>query len=213
MAFSIKQVKAKLQEFGVATENLDTAAEYFCSAHKTDLDSVIEQRDTYKKDADKLPGLQAELDKLKNAPDDGFKAKYDKEHADFEKFRKEVQDKETLAAKRTAFTALCKDAGLNEKGVEKATKYADWDSIELDDSGKIKNAAAHVKSVKEEWSEHVVVTNTKGANTPNPPTNTGGNILTRAEIYKKDDNGRFIMDASHRQKALGDLIAAEQQKG
>ena len=58
MAFSIKQVKAKLQEYGVPAENLDSAAEYFCSAHKTDLDAIKEQRDTYKADAETLATVQ-----------------------------------------------------------------------------------------------------------------------------------------------------------
>lgn len=208
MAFSIKQVKAKLQEYGVPAENLDTAAEYFCAAHKTDLDSVIEQRDAYKADAEKLPGVQAELDKLKNAPDDGFKAKYEKEHEDFEAFKTATAAEKALAAKKTAYEEVCKDAGLNEKGVSKAMKYADWDAIELDDKGKIKNAATHIKDLKEEWAEHVTQEITRGQKTPNPPSN-GGTKLTIDDIYKTDDNGRFVMDAQERQAALAEIMGAE----
>jgi 16S rRNA C967 or C1407 C5-methylase (RsmB/RsmF family) len=214
MAFSIKQVKAKLQEYGVPAEQLDTAAEYFCSAHKTDLDSVIEQRDAYKRDADKLPGVQAELDKLKNAPDDGFKAKYEREHQAFEDYKKETEAKETLAAKKAAYTEICKDAGLNDKGIAKAIKYADWDSVELGDDGKIADAKTHIKNLKEEWAEHVVQTNTRGTNTPNPPTNNAGSgAMTREQIYERDESGRFKLDAIQRQQALSQLIAQEAQKG
>lgn len=198
MAFSIKQVKAKLQEYGVPAEQLDTAAEYFCSAHKTDLDSVIEQRDAYRKDAEKLPGVQAELDKLKNAPDDGYKARYEKEHQDFEAYKKEAEAKETLAAKKAAYQEVCKDAGLNDKGIAKAIKYADWNSVELDDDGKIKDAKTHIKNLKEEWSEHIITDQARGANTPNPPTNSGGKTYkTKEEIYA-------IRDAAERQKAILD---------
>ena len=214
MAFTIKQVKAKLQEFGVPAENLDHAAEYFCSTHKTDLDSIIEQRDTYKKDADRLPGVQAELDKLKNAPDDGFKAKYEREHQAFEDYKKETEAKETLAAKKAAYTEICKDAGLNDKGIAKAIKYADWDSVELGDDGKVVDAKTHIKNLKEEWAEHVTTSSVSGTKTPNPPSSNGGSgTMTREQIYEKDESGRFKLDATQRQQALSQLMAQEAQKG
>lgn len=78
MAFSIKQTKAKLQEYGVPAENLDAAAEYFCAAHKTDIDAIKEERDELKKAAEKVPGLEAELKDLKSQGDkDKWKVKYD----------------------------------------------------------------------------------------------------------------------------------------
>lgn len=212
MAFSIKQVKAKLQEYGIPAENLDTAAEYFCSAHKTDLDSVIEQRDAYKADADKLPGVQAELDRLKAQPDDGFKAKYEQEHADFEAFKTATEAEKTLAAKKAAYEEVCKDAGLNDKGVAKAIKYADWNAVELGDDGKIKDAKTHIKNLKEEWAEHVVTTKTNGVESGGlPPRSSGAGLKSREEIYKTDENGRFVLDAGERQAALSALIASEQK--
>lgn len=213
MAFSIKQVKAKLQEFGVSAENLDAAAEYFCAAHKTDLDAIKEERDSFRKDAETLVSVQKELDTLKAQPSDGYKEKYEKEHKAFEDFKTATENEKTMAAKKAAYTDICKDAGLSEKGIAKAVKYAEWDKIELDDDGKIKDAKAQIKSIKEEWAEHIVSTNTKGADTPTPPGNNGGSIKSREEIYKRDDNGRFVMDATQRQAALAQLNAAEQQKG
>lgn len=173
MAFSVKQVKAKLQEYGVPAESLDAAAEYFCSAHKTELDSVIEQRDAFKADAEKLPGVQAKLDALKNQPDDGYKAKYEKERDDFRAYKDEVEAEKTLAAKKAAYEEVCRDAGLNEKGVAKALKYADWNAVELDEAGKVKGARDHIKALKEEWAEHVTTETTQGAQTANPPANNG----------------------------------------
>lgn len=200
MAFSVKQVKAKLQEFGVPAENLDSAAEYFCSAHKTDLDAIKEERDTYKADAAKLPAVQAELDKLKNQPDDGFKAKYEKERDDFEAYKADVEAKATLAAKKTAYTEVCKDAGLNEKGIAKALKYADWDAIELDEAGKVKGAKDHIKALKEEWSEHITTESQRGANTANPPSGKGsGRAMTKDEIMA-------IRDPIQRQNAIAENL-------
>jgi len=208
MAFSVKQVKAKLQEYGVPTEQLDAAAEYFCAAHKTDLDAIKEERDTYKKDAETLASVQKELNDLKNQPADGYKDKYDKLKKDFDEYKSGVESEKALAAKKEAYTEVCKDAGLNEKGIAKALKYADWNKVELDDAGKVKDAKAHIKELKEEWAEHVVNTNTKGADTANPPANNGTR-MTREEIYKKDDKGHYLLDATARQAELAKLMNNE----
>ena len=68
---------------------------------------------------------------------------------------------------------MAKDAGLTEAGIAKAAKYQDYSKIELDDKGEIKDAKDLMKSIKEEWPEHVAKKETKGAETPNPPE--GGN--------------------------------------
>lgn len=198
MAFSVKQVKAKLQEYGVPAEQLDAAAEYFCRAHATDLDAIKEERDALKHDAETLATVQKELDALKAQPDDGYKDKYTKIKAEYDKFKADTEAAAALEAKKAAYTEVCKDAGLNEKGVAKALKYADWDAVELDDAGKVKDAKNHIKALKEEWAEHVVTTTTTGANTPNPPANNGGSSKTKDEIMSiKDDHERQVAIAEN----------------
>ena len=120
----------------------------------------------------------------------------------FDDYKAEVAAKETKAAKEAAYRAILKDANLSEKGIEKAIKYAEWDKIELEADGKLKGASDHIKAVKEEWAEYVTTTTTTGAKTSNPPANSGGAKLTKEDIYKKDERGRYVMSASERQKAL-----------
>ena len=120
----------------------------------------------------------------------------------FDDYKAEVSAKETKAKKEAAYRAILKDANLSEKGIEKAIKYAEWDKIELEADGKLKGASDHIKAVKEEWSEYVTTTTTTGAKTSNPPANSGGAKLTKEDIYKKDERGRYVMSASERQKAL-----------
>ena len=97
-----------------------------------------------------------------------------------------------------------KDANLSEKGIEKAIKYADWDKIELDTDGKLKGANDHIKAVRDEWAEYVTTTTTTGAKTYTPPANNGGAKLTKAEIYAKDEHGRYKLSTAERQKALAE---------
>ena len=124
--------------------------------------------------------------------------------ADVDKYKAEVAAKETKAAKESAYRAILKDANLSEKGIEKAVKYADWDKIELDADGKLKGANDHIKAVREEWAEYVTTTTTTGAKTSTPPANNGGAKLTKAEIYAKDEHGKYKLSTAERQKALAE---------
>ena len=101
----------------------------------------------------------------------------------FEDYKAEVAAKETKAAKEAAYRAILKDANLSEKGIEKAIKYAEWDKIELEADGKLKDANDHIKAVREEWAEYVTTTTTAGAKTSTPPANNGGKTgKTKEEI-------------------------------
>lgn len=122
----------------------------------------------------------------------------------FDDYKAEVAAKETKAAKKAAYRHILEDANLSAKGIEKVEKYTDYDAIELDADGKVKNANDHIKAVKEEWAEYVTTTTTTGAKTSTPPANNGGAKMTKEDIYKKDERGRYVLSASERQKALAE---------
>ena len=208
MAFSIKQVKAKLQEYGVPAENLDSAAEYFCSAHKTDLDAIKEQRDTYKADAETLAAVQKELNDLRAAQPDGWKDKHDALKKEFEDYKKGVTAKEAKAAKEAAARVYYESKGITGKSLDIAMRGsgAEIAALELGEDGKIKDAAALEARVKGDFSGLVSTTTTTGANTANPPAVSGGK-KSMDEIYKKDDKGRYVYSAAERQQALAESMA------
>ena len=196
MSLTRKMLKA----MGIEEEKIDQIIE----AHSETVDSLKADRDTYKEDAEKLKDVQKELDDLKAKGDDGWKEKHDRLKDEFDKYKTDVQAKETKAAKEAAYRAILKDANLSEKGIEKAVKYADWDKIELDADGKLKGANDHIKAVRDEWAEYVTTTTTTGAKTSTPPVNNGGAKLTKAEIYAKDEHGRYKLSTAERQKALAE---------
>ena len=196
MALSRKLLKG----MGLTDEQVDTIIE----AHTDTVDGLKADVSKYKTDAEKLSDVQKELDELKAKGDDGWKEKYDNLKGEFDQYKNDVQEKETKAAKEAAYRAILKDANLSEKGVEKAIKYADWDKIELDTDGKLKGANDHIKAVREEWAEYVTTTTTTGAKTSTPPANNGGAKLTKAEIYAKDEHGRYKLSTAERQKALAE---------
>lgn len=177
-----------------------------CDLHTSSMDGMP---DTIKELKSKLKATERERDEAKaKAPVDGEetvkKAEYDKLKGEFDTYKKDVQAKETQSAKEKAYRAILKDANLSEKGIEKAIKYAEWDKIELEADGKLKGASDHIKAVKEEWAEYVTTTTTTGAQTANPPANNGGTKLTKAEIYARDEHGRYKLSTAERQKALAE---------
>lgn len=196
MSLTRKMLKA----MGIEEEKIDQIIE----AHSETVDSLKADRGSYKEDAEKLKAVQKELDDLKAKGDDGWKEKHDKLKGEFDKYKTDVQAKETKAAKEAAYRAILKDANLSEKGIEKAVKYADWDKIELGEDGKLKGANDHIKAVREEWAEYVTTTTTTGAKTSTPPVNNGGAKLTKAEIYARDEHGRYKLSTAERQKALAE---------
>lgn len=183
------------------------------TAHTETVDGLKDQIATLKGDAEKLPTVQKELDELKAAAEkDGkssWKVKYDALKEDFETYKTEQTAKETRAAKETAYRALLKQAGVSEKRIDAVLKVTDLEGVELDDDGAIKGADKHLENIKAEWADFIPTTSTVGASTANPPSNTGGALKSRDEIYARDDKGHFKLDAAQRQEALSKLIVSE----
>ena len=196
MSLTRKMLKA----MGIEEEKIDQIIE----AHTDTVEGLKSDLSKYKTDAEKLSDVQKELDELKAKGDDGWKEKHDKLKGEFDAYKKDVEAKETHNKKVEAYKAILKDANLSEKGIEKAVKYADWDKIELDADGKLKGANDHIKAVRDEWAEYVTTTTTTGAKTSMPPANNGGAKLTKAEIYAKDEHGRYKLSTAERQKALAE---------
>jgi hypothetical protein len=180
-----------LKGMGLNDEQVDTIIE----AHMDTVDGLKADVSKYKGDAEKLPGVQKELDELKAAGDGGYKEKYEKEHEAFEDFKKAQKGKETREAKEKAYRALLKTVGVSEKRIDSIVKVADFDSFSLEDTGKIKDEDKMMEAVKTEWADFIVQTQTTGAATPTPPSNGGGGVKTRDEIMQ-------ITDRQQRREAI-----------
>ena len=170
MAFTRATIRNLAKESGVEIpKELEDA---LVSEHLNARNAYAEEQ--VKAELEKQPATKAE-----NVKDsDEYKAL----KADFDKYKAEVTEKETKAAKEVAYRAILKDANLSEKGIEKAVKYADWDKIELDADGKLKGANDHIKDAREEWAEYVTTTTTTGAKTSTPPANNHAKNYTTADI-------------------------------
>ena len=188
-----------LKGMGLTDEQMDTIIE----AHTDTVDGLKADLAKYKTDAEQLPKVQRELDTLKAAGDGGYQEKYEKVKKDFDDYKAEVSTKETKAAKEKAVRAYYESKGITGKSLDIAIRGsgAEIDALELD-GDKIKDASALDDLVKGTFSGLVSTTETRGAQTSNPPANNNGGAMTKADIYKKDDHGRYMLSAAERQKAL-----------
>lgn len=188
-----------LKGMGLTDEQVDTIIE----AHTDTVDGLKNDIARYKADAEKLPGVQRELDTLKAAGDGGWQEKYNNVKTDFDNYKADVTARETKAAKERAAKAYYENKGITGKSLDIALRGSaqEIDALELDGEN-IKDTSALDELIAGTFSTLVSTTETRGAQTATPPANNQGGHMTKADIYKKDDNGRYIMSASERQKAL-----------
>lgn len=206
MALTRKSLKA----MGLTDEQVDSIVEM----HTETVDGLKEKLKTAEEKAEKLDGVQKELDGLKAKGGDDYKAKYEAEKKAFADYKADQTAKETKAAKEKAARAYFEAKNITGNNLAIALRGAkdEISGIELDDKGGIKDSKALDALVDGEFASLVVKSSARGAATATPPgSKSSGAPMTRAEVYAKDDKGRFKLDASQRQEALAKIIQNEQK--
>ena len=166
-------------------------------------DELSKAKETSTADSGRLKDVQKELDDLKAQVEADNKARegkdYDALKQEYENYKAEVQEKAVRSAKEKAFRDLLSDMKVSDKGTSMILKYMGVSGIELDEEGKLKDAAALRKTVKDDWSDYIPKVETKGAETQNPPTDGKGGAgkMTIEDIMK-------ITDRKERQKAIAE---------
>lgn len=197
MAMTRKSLKA----MGLTDEQIDSIIEM----HTETVDGLKEKLKAAEDKASKLDDVQKELDGLKANSGDDYKAKYEAEKKAFADYKADQMAKETKAAKEAAVKAYFEGKNITGANLAIAMRGArdEIAGIELDGTS-IKDTTALDALVSGEYSGLVVTTTRQGAATATPPANNGGSKLTRADIYAKDEHGRYKLSASERQKALAE---------
>lgn len=188
-----------LAAMGIEADKIDQIMEMHTEVAdriKAELDAEKANAKKYKADSDRLADVERELSELKGkaGEPDAYKEKYEKLKKDFDTYKGEITAKETKEAKTKAYRDLLKGIGVSEKRLDAVLRIADLDSFELED-GKIKDVDELKKKAKEEWSDYIVSESAQGAKTPTPPSNVGGNKMTKEQILN-------IKDAEARQQAM-----------
>lgn len=165
--------RAMLKGMGLTDEQVSAIIE----EHTSVTDALKEQRDEYKKDAEKLPKVQKELDDLKESVDnndsDEWKQKYEDEHQKFEDYKTDIQTKETKSQIRSAYKKLLTECNVGDKHIDSILRVTEFDKMKLDKDGTLENADSLKEKIAEEWSGFISTKETKGADVDNPPKKDG----------------------------------------
>lgn len=195
MSLKREEIRSILEDESLA---IDKRIDKIIDGHLDTVNGLKADVLRYKADAEKVPGLQRELDTLKNGEDGKtWKQKYEEEHSAFES-HKETQSKEkTRAAKEAAYRAQLSAAGIDDKRIGTIIKASGdtIEALELNDDGTVKNADQLAESIKTEWGDLITTTVVTGVNTP-----AGGSGKSGGDV----DLGTLSME---------DYIAARKKKG
>lgn len=197
MALTRKSLKA----MGLTDEQIESVIDMH-SETVNDLKDKIGDADALRTENAELKAAaekyKTELEEAKKTIADGEKYKndYDTLKAEYDGYKADIETKAAKAESDRAFTAWLKEQGYSEKGAAKIVKYGGF-TPEFNKDGTIKNADKLSESVNAEWSEYKASEKTEGARTETPPTNTGGNTITREDILK-------IPNTAERQKAIAE---------
>lgn len=174
--------RTMLKGMGLTEEQIGSIIE----EHTNVTSSLKTERDKYKEDADKLPAVQKELDKLKaDTSASDWEEKYNTEHKAFEEYKEDITAKEKSAQLKSAYRKMLAECNINEKHLDAILKVTDFSQMKLNENGEFDNAEDLKKAITTDWSEFIPTMGTKGADVDNPPEgdhHEDGNIGRAAEL-------------------------------
>ena len=192
--------RSMLKGMGLTEEQVSAIID----AHAETVDGLKKERDAYKADADKYASTKRELEELRSGTDD-WKGKYESEHKAYEDFKKGVTEKERENAVREAYKKLLLAEHVGEKHVDSILRVTDLSKMKVAEDGTLEGQDKLVETIKSDWSGFIQTRSEKGADVETPPKSSSSKP-TRAEIYKKDDHGRYVHDSVTRQQMLAESM-------
>lgn len=185
--------RAMLKGMGLTEEQVSAIIE----EHTTVTNALIKQRDDFKEDAEKLPGVQKQLDDLQkdfdklkeDSEDNEWEKKYNKEHEDFEAYKTEIAGKEQTAKVTEAYKKLLAECKVGDKHVDSILKVTDFNSMKLKEDGTLDDVDALKEKIVADYSGFISSEGTKGADVETPPAGAGnpgsGSTNRAAELAAK----------------------------
>ena len=192
MALTKAQVREILSAAGVTSENMSEAVDKIIDGHVTSVNALREDIAKYKADAEKLTTVQKELDDMKANTNDSWKEKHDKLKDEFDKYKGDIEAKETKAKVNNAVRSYLESKSITGDNLDLAMMACESiiASAELD-GDKLKDTTALDTLVGSKFKRLVTHTETKGANTANPPANNGNSGVTKEDFQKMSYKDRL----------------------
>lgn len=159
---------------------------------KDDLDAAKRDATKYKAEADKVPGLQKDLDEAKKGED--WKDKYEKEHQSFEDYKTKVaQDAEAVKVE-AAYRKLLTEEKVSDKAMTLiiAAKKAEFSKMKLKEDGSLDGVEDLKKEINEKYADFRVSQRQRGQQVDTPPAGApGGSDGSVREYVRKLHEARY----------------------
>ena len=184
--------RSMLKGMGLTDEQIGAIIE----EHINVVEGLKTEREKLKDKIDSLEELKEENKSLKEEikSKDDYQSKYEKLDAEYNDFKKSLEEKNKVTQIKNSYAELLKKNNIADKYIDKILKVTNFDNLELDKNGKLKNENDINKSIQEEWDTFITTTKVSGVDVKTPPT-TSSSSLTKEEILN-------IKDTSKRQKAI-----------
>ena len=194
MGFKLAEIREALGD--VYTDEI---GKKLVNLHRSVVDPLMDELDSAKRDAskwkvaaEKLPGVQKELDEFKNGED--WKGKYESEKKAHDDYKAQVAREAEAEKVKAAYRKLLVEERISAKTIDAVVNATDYSGMKLKEDGTLDNIDALKKDISAKWGGFQVSTRQRGENVDNPPRNQNGR-LTREEIVK-------IKDPVERQQAI-----------
>ena len=157
---------------------------------RDDLDGAKRDVTRFKAEADKLPGVQKELDELKKGED--WKGKYEKEHQSFEDYKSQIARDAETAKVKAAYKKLLTEEKISEKTLDAVLNATDYSKMKLKEDGTLDGVEDLKKDIDTRWGGFRVAQRQRGEKVDNPPPgNPGGSDNSIREMTAKWHADRF----------------------
>jgi len=155
---------------------------------KDDLDSEKRNATKWKAEADKLPGLQKELDELKK---DDWKAKYEAEKKAHDDYKAQITRDAETAKVKAAYKKLLVEEKISEKALESVLNATDYSKMKLKDDGTLDGIDDLKKEIGEKWGGFKATERRRGENVDHPGKGAEGNDVSVRDYMKQLHEARF----------------------
>lgn len=159
---------------------------------KDDLDAAKRDATKYKAEADKVPGLQKDLDEAKKGED--WKDKYEKEHQSFEDYKTKIARDAETAKVEAAYRKLLTEERVSDKAMTLiiAAKKAEFSNMKLKEDGTLDGVDDLKKEINEKYADFRVSQRQRGEQVGNPPAGApGGSDSSVREYVRKMHEARY----------------------
>ena len=192
MAFKRQEIREILGE-----AYTDEIADKLVSLHrgvvdplKDDLDAAKRDATKYKAEADKVPGLQKDLDEAKKGED--WKDRYEKEHQSFEDYKTKIARDAETAKVQAAYKKLLIEEKISEKTLDAVMAATDYSGMKLKDDGTLDGVEDLKKAIDTKWGSFKVSQRQRGEQVGNPPAGApGGSDGSVREYVRKMHEARY----------------------